>query len=147
VVVATTNGRLDFGPWEQIVRKDIGGIMQEIAPLLLREITHRLINEFQPEEIILFGSHAWGEPDEDSDLDLLVIVSQSELSPARRAMQAHRCLQGLNVRKDILVRTRAEVERFRYVQASLEHQIFERGTVLYERQAGTRAELAHQSPA
>ena len=121
--------------------------MQELSPLLLREITHRLVNEFQPEEIILFGSHAWGKPDEDSDLDLLVIVSQSELSPARRAMQAHRCLQGLNVPKDILVRTRAEVERFRTVRASLEHQIFERGTVLYERQAGTRAELAHQSPA
>jgi len=121
--------------------------MQEISPLLLQEITHRLINEFQPEEIILFGSHAWGKPDEDSDLDLLVIVSQSELSPVRRAMQAHRCLHGLNVPKDILVRTRAEVERFRHVRASLECQIFERGTVLYERQAGTRTELAHQSPA
>ena len=121
--------------------------MQDISPLLLQEITHRLVNEFQPEEIILFGSHAWGKPDGDSDLDLLVIVSQSELSPARRAMLAHRCLQGLNVSKDVLVRTRAEVERFRHVRASLEYRIFERGTVLYEGQAGTRTELAHQSPA
>jgi len=119
--------------------------MQRVAPLLLQEITQRLVDEFQPEEIILFGSQAWGKPDQDSDLDLLVIVSQSELSPARRAMDAHRCLQGLNVPKDVLVRTRAEVERSRHVRASLEHQIFERGTVLYERQAGTRAELAHHS--
>ena len=121
--------------------------MDRISVPLLQEITHRLVDEFRPEEIILFGSHAWGEPNEDSDLDLLVIVSHSDLSPARRAMRAHRCLQGLNVSKDILVRTRAEVERFRHVQASLERQIFERGTVLYERQAGTRAELAHQSTA
>ena len=117
--------------------------MQEVSALLLQEITDRLVDEFRPEQIILFGSHAWGEPHEDSDLDLLVIVSHSDLSPARRAMRAHRRLQGLNVPKDILVRTRAEVERFRGVQASLEHQIFARGTVLYERQVGARTELAH----
>ncbi len=120
--------------------------MQELSPLLLQEITDRLVSEFHPEEIILFGSHAWGEPGENSDLDLLVIISQSDLSPARRAMHAHRCLQGLNVPKDILVRTR-KVERFRHVRASLEYQIFDKGTVLYERQTGTRTELAHQGPA
>ena len=121
--------------------------MAKISAPLLQEITHRLVDEFQPEEIILFGSYAWGKPDKDSDLDLLVILSHSELSPARRAMRAHRCLQGLNVPKDVLVRTRAEVERFRHVRASLERQIFERGTVLYDRQAGARAELAHQGTA
>jgi predicted nucleotidyltransferase len=120
--------------------------MQEISPLLLQEITERLVDEFQPEEIILFGSHAWGAPGEGSDLDLLVIISQSDLAPVRRAMLAHRCLQGLNVPKDILVRTR-EVERFRHVRASLEYRIFDKGTVLYERQTGTRAELAHQGSA
>jgi predicted nucleotidyltransferase len=121
--------------------------MQEVSPLLLHEITNRLVDEFRPEQIILFGSHAWGTPDEDSDLDLLVIVSESDLSPALRATRAHRRLQGLNVPKDILVRTRAEVERFRGVRASLEYQIFARGTVLYECQDGTRTELAHQGPA
>ena len=121
--------------------------MQELSPVLLQEITNRLVDEFRPEEIILFGSHAWGEPDENSDLDLMVIISQSDLSPARRAMHAHRCLQGLNVSKDILVRTRAEVERFRHVRASLEYQVFDKGTVLYERETGARAELAHQGPA
>jgi len=121
--------------------------MQEVSTVLLQEITHRLVDEFRPEQIILFGSHAWGKPDVNSDLDLLVIVSQSELSPAQRAMRAHRRLQGLNVPKDILVRTRAEVERLRDVQASLEHQIFARGTVLYERKVQARTELAHQNPA
>jgi predicted nucleotidyltransferase len=125
----------------------LGDAMARISAPLLGEITHRLVDEFQPEEIILFGSQAWGKPGEDSDLDLLVIISHSDLSPARRAMSAHQCLQGLNVPKDILVRTRAEVERFRHVQASLEHQIFERGIVLYDRQAGTSAELAYQGTA
>jgi len=118
--------------------------MEKISSQLLREITRRLVDEFQPEEILVFGSYAWGKPDTDSDLDLLVIVSHSDLPPAQRAMRAHQRLQGLNVPKDILVRTRSEVERFRHVRASLEHQIFERGQVPYERQAGTREGLARQ---
>jgi hypothetical protein len=32
-------------------------------------VTLRLAGEFQPEEVWLFGSHAWGQPDEASDLD------------------------------------------------------------------------------
>ena len=37
----------------------------------------RLAAEFDPEQIILFGSHAWGTPTEDSDIDLLVIVPRA----------------------------------------------------------------------
>jgi predicted nucleotidyltransferase len=121
--------------------------MLEISPQLLREIARRLVDEFQPEAIHLFGSHAWGQPNADSDLDLLVIISASDRSPAQRAARAYRCLQGLNVPKDILVRTRAEVERYRHVPASLEHRILESGKVLYERQARARPELAHQGSA
>jgi len=89
--------------------------MKTIDPTLLKEITQRLAAEFQPEQIILFGSHAWGTPTEDSDIDLMVIVPESELSPVQRAIRAHRSLSGLNISKDILVKTHAEVERFRYV--------------------------------
>ena len=105
--------------------------MKTIANELLAEMTRRLVTEFQPEQIILFGSHAWGTPNEDSDVDLLVIVSHSDEKPAQRAMRGYRCLNGLNVPKDVLVKTRAEVERFRHVYASLECEILERGKVLY----------------
>jgi predicted nucleotidyltransferase len=118
--------------------------MKTIDPKLLEEITRRLVAEFQPEQIILFGSHAWGTPDEDSDVDLLVIVAESDLRPIQRDVQAHLSLSGLGVPKDILVKTRAEVERFRQVYASLEAEILERGKVLYDRsQARVGAELAH----
>ena len=36
--------------------------MKTIDPSLLEEITRRLVAEFEPEQIILFGSHAWGMP-------------------------------------------------------------------------------------
>ena len=97
----------------------------------LQEITRRLVAEFAPEQIILFGSHAWGRPDENSDVDLLVVVSQSDQPPPRRAARAYRCLREMPVPLDILVKTREEVERNRHVPASLIHEVLERGRVLY----------------
>jgi len=120
--------------------------MKTIDTDLLSEVLRRLVAEFAPEQIILFGSHAWGTPSEDSDVDLLVIVSESSERPTRRATRAYRCLRGLPLPKDILVKTRAEMERFQNVYASLECQILERGKVLYDReQTGLGAIVAEQS--
>ena len=122
--------------------------MRAVSDALLREMTQRLVDQFQPEQIILFGSHAWGVPDQYSDVDLMVIVTDSDLSDYERALQAHRCLSGLDVPKDVVVKTRPEFEFFRDVRASLEHKIHERGKVLYERsQEATGAELAHEGTA
>lgn len=107
--------------------------MKTLPPSVFKELTRRLVEEFQPEQVILFGSHAWGTPSEDSDVDLLVIVSASGLTPTARAARAYRCLRGVRVPKDILVKTRAEAERYRHVPASLDSEIFEHGRVLYER--------------
>lgn len=46
-------------------------------------------------------------------------------------MLAHRALRGLGVAKDVLVKTRGEIERYRSVPASLEAEILERGRRLY----------------
>ena len=99
----------------------------------LSTIVARLVAEFRPEEVFLFGSHAWGEPSESSDLDLLVIVSESAEQPTERASRAYRCLRGLMVPMDILVKTRGEVDRYRGVRASLVHRILERGKRVYGR--------------
>jgi predicted nucleotidyltransferase len=105
--------------------------MRTISKSLLEEITQRLVEEFKPDKIVLFGSHAWGQPNDDSDLDLLVIVPQSTESPTKRATRAYRSLRGVGAPMDILVRTRAEVERHSRVYASLICEILERGRVLY----------------
>ena len=105
--------------------------MKTISQDLLDEVTGRLAAEFHPEQVWLFGSHAWGQPDDGSDLDLLVVVPQSDETPVRRAQRAQRCLSGVEVATDILVKTRAEVERFRKVRASLENLIFSKGRLIY----------------
>lgn len=105
--------------------------VKTISQDLLNEVTRRLAAEFQPEQVWLFGSHAWGQPDEGSDLDLLVVVRESEETAVRRAQRAHRCLSGLGIAKDIMVKTRQELERFRNVRSSLEAEILERGRLIY----------------
>ncbi len=122
--------------------------METISNDLLQKIIQRLVGQFQPEQVILFGSHAWGTPDRDSDVDLMVIVTHSELDDYERAVLGHRCLSGLNVPKDVIVRTRSEFDFFRQVRASLERRIAEQGKVLYERgQTAARPGLAQQSAA
>jgi len=105
--------------------------MRAVTPELLTEIARRLVDELGAERVILFGSYAWGAPTEDSDLDLLVVVQGTELGPVARAVRAHRCLRGPGVSKDILVKTRAEVEREGRVPASLVREILTRGRVLH----------------
>jgi predicted nucleotidyltransferase len=107
--------------------------MRQLDQTLLDEIIRRLVAQFQPEAIILFGSHAWGDTQEDSDIDLLVVVPHSNLSPTQRATQAYRCLRGIMVPLDILVKTRGEVERYRGVHASLVSRILEDGKLIYGR--------------
>jgi predicted nucleotidyltransferase len=105
--------------------------MQQVRESMLQEMTSRLVKEFQPERIILFGSHAWGQPTPDSDVDLLLIVPASDQAPTRRAQRAQRCLGNLRVPADILVKTRAEVDRLSRVATSLVTRALAEGKVLY----------------
>ena len=107
--------------------------MEKLDQNLLNEMTGRLIEEFDPDRVILFGSHVWGTPTADSDIDLFVIIPQSQERPLARMRRALACLEGLGVSKDVLVKTRHEVEKYRDVYASLESQVLENGRTLYER--------------
>ena len=79
----------------------------------------------------VFGSVARSQQQLGSDLDLLVVVAQSDENSVRRAQRAHRCLRGLGIAKDVLVKTRTEFDRFSHVPASLEADILERGRLIY----------------
>ena len=107
--------------------------MAQLDEALLKEMTNRLVQTFQPEQVILFGSHAWGTPHAGSDIDLFVVVPESSERPLQRARRARACVGEVRMALDILVKTRSEADKYRHVHASLECQIFEKGRVLYER--------------
>jgi uncharacterized protein len=119
--------------------------METIPANLLQEIVQRLVLEFDPDQIILFGSHAWGKPNADSDVDICVIVSNSAERPTRRATRAYRCLRGIGVPVEVIVKTQAEIDRFSGVRASLEAEILTRGKFLYgQSQTRSGTQLAAQ---
>ena len=100
---------------------------------MIEKITRDLVAEFDPEEIILFGSQAWGEPNKHSDIDILVVVRESSERPTKRMTRALHCTADVHFPKDILVATPEELERQRKVPGTLIHQIFEEGQRLYEK--------------
>jgi predicted nucleotidyltransferase len=66
----------------------------------IQDITSRIISNYNPDKIILFGSYANGNYNEDSDLDL-IIIKNSELPRHKRGLELRRWLGGSNGFKNI----------------------------------------------
>jgi len=101
----------------------------------IQEITE-LIKEAVPvERIYLFGSYAYGEPNEDSDYDFFVVIPDGGMRALDAAMEAHVSLCGWKNRKkpvDILADHRSRfAERSRL--NTMERKIYNDGVMLYER--------------
>jgi uncharacterized protein len=79
---------------------------------VLQEIARRLVLEFAPRKIILYGSRANGTARKQSDYDLL-IVWRDECPPGARAATVRQALWDLGFPMDIAVMTPLEVERYR----------------------------------
>lgn len=55
----------------------------------IRKYVDQIVEKFHPHKVILFGSHAYGKPDPDSDVDLLVVMpAKNELTQSIRIRQA-----------------------------------------------------------
>ena len=92
-----------------------------------------IAREFQPEKIILFGSWAYGTPDAESDIDLLIVMP-FEGSPFRQAGTILKSVvQSVGVLPlDLLVRTAEQLNARLTIGDSFMREILERGKVLYE---------------
>lgn len=97
----------------------------------LEEVKRRLVGAYDPLAIYLFGSYAWGNPTEESDLDLLVIVDCSDEKTYRRPSAGQRALFGLGIAKDLIVYTREEFERATRDETTLGYKIEKEGALLY----------------
>jgi predicted nucleotidyltransferase len=99
---------------------------------LLQQITRTIVDRFHPRRVILFGSHARGEAQADSDLDLFVEME----TPARPPERAREISSAFGLRHwslDIVVYTPEEVARLRGINGTLLSLIEGEGKVLYER--------------
>ena len=99
----------------------------------IEKIVKRIAGNHNPEKVILFGSHAYGTPAEDSDLDLLVVVKSSKQPRYKRAREIRKHLWGITeIPKDILVYTQEEIDEWKEVEEAFITSIVKSGRVLYE---------------
>jgi predicted nucleotidyltransferase len=98
----------------------------------IRAIAKHIADEFNPEQIILFGSHAYGNPTAWSDVDLLVVMDTPK-GELETALAISESLATLNFRVDIIVRSREVFEKRRKLGDWFLRDIAEKGKVLYER--------------
>ncbi len=96
----------------------------------IKALTDSIIREFRPQCIVLFGSYAYGNPDEDSDVDLLVVLP-FEGKPIHKGLEILRRINP-RVPLDLLVRTPEQVEERIANKDWFMREIFERGQKLYE---------------
>lgn len=110
--------------------------MTQISPEVLRCIVSDIVREVAPEQIILFGSHARNSAGPDSDLDLLVVESEPFGNRSRRAetRRIRRALWDYLIPMDILVYSRAEVEKWKGAKNHLIARTMKEGKVLYARE-------------
>lgn len=101
----------------------------------IEEIKNRLVKLYNPLEIYIFGSYAWGMPDEDSDLDILVVVDsvESERQRHRALVEGYIGLADLRIPKDILLFTKNEFDNKAANVTTLMHKIKKKGTQIYAR--------------
>lgn len=111
----------------------------------LELIVETLVCAHPFERIVLFGSHATGHSQWDSDLDLLV-VWQTDLPPLERALETRRLLAGIDCPLDIVVYTPDELDYWKQAPSSLASQILAEGTTLYERNPAKNSSAAVDPP-
>jgi predicted nucleotidyltransferase len=97
---------------------------------VIRRFAHAVAERFAPERIILFGSHAYGRPHADSDVDILVVMpARNELDQAVRIRRA----VDYNFPLDLLVRTPRNLSWRLAEGDSFLREIVAKGKVLYEK--------------
>jgi len=99
----------------------------------IRALAKYIAERFNPEEIILFGSHAYGRPTAWSDVDLLVVMDTPRGKEFQKSLEIRETLPLLTFGLDIIVRSRKVIERRKKLGDWFLVDATEKGKVLYER--------------
>lgn len=98
----------------------------------IRAIAKHIAENFQPEEIILFGSHAYGKPQPWSDVDLLVVMDTPK-GEIETSIEIYESLPQITFGLDIIVRSRKTLERRKKLGDWFLREITAKGKALYAR--------------
>jgi predicted nucleotidyltransferase len=98
----------------------------------IRQMVRRIVSQFHPEKIILFGSHARGDAGPDSDVDLLIVMPYLG-SRREKQVEIRLALKSIRIPKDIVVTAPEEFLWRKEVPGTIERPAAREGKVLYAR--------------
>ena len=111
--------------------KDKRGIVIPATTLAgIQNVTRQIVQQFHPQKVILFGSYAYGQPTEDSDVDLLVVMDIDE-SPLHVAAKIAAVIEH-PFPLDIVVRTPVEFASAVHRRGVFATEVATKGITLYE---------------
>lgn len=99
-----------------------------------KKIVNKIIKEYQPEKIILFGSFAWGKPTKDSDVDLFIIKKSKKRRTDREYELRMKLVGNKFPPMDLLIYTPEELQRRIEIEDFFFQNIINNGKILYARQ-------------
>lgn len=103
----------------------------EVVKPTLKTITSRIVSNFNPLKIILFGSYASGTPNIYSDIDILVVMPDGT-DRREKAVEIKGTLNDLPYGKDIIVTMPKDIEKIGCMWGTVVYQALKEGVVLYE---------------
>ena len=106
------------------------GTRKRVPMGAIKQVVEQIVEQFHPQKVILFGSHAYGKPHTESDVDILVIM-ETELSGAQQAVKI---LQAINANFgiDLVVYTPQRLAQRLQWGDSFLLEVVTRGRLLYE---------------
>ncbi len=127
----------DFKPQNEPSGKAMGNNNMSLAKesnrkKMIREMVNRIVEHFDPEKIILFGSYARGEAGPDSDVDLLVVMPVQG-SKREKQLEIRALLHGIQLAKDIVVSRPEDFDWRKDIVGTIEYPATKEGKVLYAR--------------
>ena len=106
--------------------------MKKISTANIEEAVKRLADTYQPFTIYLFGSYAWGQPHEDSDLDFMIVVNENTEHTFELRRKGNRALAGIGFSIDFLFNTPTSFNDRAEHPSSLEYKIKKQGKIVYD---------------
>ena len=103
----------------------------------INSLTKAIVEKVNPEKVILFGSYAYGTPNKDSDIDILVILKDSPFPRHQRTGALYSTMKDYytNYSIDFVVYTEQEVKKWANASLAFITSTINKGTVLYERKS------------
>ena len=95
-------------------------------------MVQRIVDRFNPDRVILFGSHARGTAGPDSDVDLLVVMPVAG-SKREKQLEVRLALHEFKVSKDIIITTPEDFEWRKEIPGTVERPAAREGKVVYAR--------------